>query len=44
MCLLKVPELYKLGDVYYMTVLLYLADEPDYYANNMCAFFLNMRM
>ena len=33
-------ELYKLGDVYYMTVLLYLADEPDYYANNMYARFL----
>ena len=33
-------ELYKLGDVYYMTILLYLADEPDYYANNMYARFL----
>lgn len=33
-------ELYKLGDSYYMTVLIYLADEPDYYANNMYARFL----
>lgn len=33
-------ELYKLGDVYCMTILLYLADEPDYYANNMYARFL----
>ena len=33
-------ELYKLGDTYYMTVLIYLADEPDYYANNMYARFL----
>ena len=33
-------ELYKLGNVYYMTILLYLADEPDYYANNMYARFL----
>ena len=33
-------EFYKLGDVYYMTILLYLADEPDYYANNMYARFL----
>ena len=40
MCLLKVLSFIKLGDVYYMTVLLYLADEPDYYANNMYARFL----
>ena len=33
-------EFYNLGDVYYMTILLYLADEPDYYANNMYARFL----
>ena len=33
-------ELYKMGDTYYITVLIYLADEPDYYANNMYARFL----